>query len=151
MSDHPRPLSKKGNLSMTASHRANPRASPALEALRVNLIVGRAKACLSQEAFAERAGISRPTVSRIERGIAEDVGLDVVQRIADALGYAVADLFILPSISRVDDAELARRAAANDDEFIDANEVLDAAAEAAGPERSAIKRYSRAGRPPIRR
>ena len=136
---------------MTVRDHANPRASPALEALRVNVIVGRAKARLSQEALAERAGISRPTVSRIERGIADDVGLDVIQRIADALGYAVSDLFVLPSLSRLDDAELARRAAASDDEFVEASDVLDAVDEAAGTEPSAIRRYSRAGRPPVRR
>jgi hypothetical protein len=51
----------------------------------------------------------------------------------------------------VDDAELARRAAASDDEFIDADDVLHAVDEAAGAGPSAITRYSRAGRPPVRR
>ena len=36
---------------------------------------------------------SRPTVSRIERA-ATDVGVEVVQRIADALGVAVSELFV---------------------------------------------------------
>ncbi|MBV8580090.1 MAG: helix-turn-helix transcriptional regulator, partial [Candidatus Eremiobacteraeota bacterium] len=112
------------------------------------LIVGRARARLSQEALAERAGISRPTVSRIERGTAGDVGLDVIQRIADALDLAIADLFVLPDSAGVDDAELARRAAASDDEFVDADALLDAVDEAAGRPR---ERYSRAGRPQVAR
>lgn len=122
--------------------------APALEALRANVIVGRARARLSQEGLAARAGISRPTVSRIERGVADDVGLDVIQRIADALDVPVAELFVLPSSTRVDDAELARRSDAADEEFVDADALLDAVDEAA--ERPP-ERYSRAGRPPVAR
>ncbi|MBV9440731.1 MAG: helix-turn-helix transcriptional regulator, partial [Candidatus Eremiobacteraeota bacterium] len=85
--------------------------APAQEALRVNVILGRARARLSQGQLAERAGVARPTVSRIERAVG-DVSLDVVQRIADALGVNVADLFVPPSAAAVDDEELARRAAA---------------------------------------
>ena len=132
---------------MSTTTRNQPRAT-GLESLRANLIAGRARARLSQDALAERAGISRPTVSRIERGAADDVGLDVIQRIADALDLSVADLFISPSSADVDDAELARRAAAADDEFVDAEAVLDAVDEAAGRPR---ERYSRAGRPPVAR
>lgn len=120
---------------------------PALEALRVNVTVGRAKARLSQEQLADRAGISRPTVSRIERAAA-DVGIEVVQRIADALGVTVADLFIQPNDDRVDDIELAARLDSGDEEFIDARAVLAAVDEAAGRQ---IERYSRAGRPPMGR
>lgn len=116
---------------------------PALEALRVNVIIGRAKARLSQEQLAERAGISRPTVSRIERA-AGDVGITVVQRIADALGVAVSGLFIQPSDDPLDDLELVARLDSGDEEFIDARAVLDAVDEAAGQQ---IERYSRAGRP----
>ena len=42
--------------------------APAREVLRVNVIVGRARARLSQEELADRAGISRPTLSRRTRG-----------------------------------------------------------------------------------
>jgi transcriptional regulator with XRE-family HTH domain len=128
-----------------ASNRAR---APALEALRANVIVGRARTRLSQEALAKRAGVSRPTISRIERGAADDVGLDVIQRIADALEVTVSELFVLPSGARVDDAELARRAGAPDDEFVDADALLDAVDEAAG---RSPERYSRAGRPPVAR
>jgi transcriptional regulator with XRE-family HTH domain len=125
--------------------RASPHA-PAREVLRVNVIVGRAKAHLSQEELADRAGISRPTLSRVERA-AGDVGLDVIERIAGALGVAVADLLVPPNEDRVGDRELARRAAAPDDEFVDAEALLEAVDVAAGR----IERYSRAGRRPLAR
>ena len=105
--------------------------------------------CQSQEDLAQRAGISRPTVSRIERGVG-DVGIDVVQRIADALGVAVSDLFVPPRSGRVDDDELARRAADPADEFIDVRALLTAVDEAAGAPLDE-QRYSRAGRPPVAR
>lgn len=120
---------------------------PALEALRVNVIIGRARVRLSQEQLAERAGVSRPTVSRIERAAA-DVGIEVVQRIADALGTTVSELFLPAGDDRLDENEIAARLDTGDDEFIDARAVLDAVDEAAGRE---IERYSRAGRPPVDR
>ncbi len=126
---------------------ANTDRLPALEALRVNVIIARARAHLSQEHLANRAGISRPTVSRIERAAA-DVGIEIVQRIADALGITVADLFLPTRDDCVDEVELKARAAAPDSEFIDARAVLDAVDEAAG---RTIERYSRAGRPPMAR
>lgn len=132
-------------MSRATSERQTSR-SPALEALRVNVIVSRARARLSQEALADRAGVSRPTISRIERGAIDDVGVDVVQRLAGALGTTVAELFVFPNRDEEDDAELARRAAAPDDEFVDADVFLDALDEAAG---RPIERYSRAGRPPV--
>lgn len=99
---------------MYADHTAR---APALEALRVNLIVGRARTQLSQEQLAEKAQVSRPTISRIERGTG-DVKIDVVQRLADALGVAVADLFVPASTEDVDDAEITRRAADAREDFI---------------------------------
>jgi transcriptional regulator with XRE-family HTH domain len=124
------------------------RGSPAREALRGNIIVGRARLRLSQEALAQRAGVSRPTISRIERGAAADIGIDVVERLAGALGVSVAELFTPRRDARADDAELARRAAASDDEFVDAGVLLEAIDEATARE---IERYSRAGRPPLAR
>ena len=128
---------------------AVPRAAPAMEALRANLIVGRARARLSQEQLAHRSGVSRPTISRIERGIADDVGIQTVQRLADALGLRLVDMLALTDHGSVDDGELARRAAASDDESVDADALFAAIDEAERP--AALERYSRAGRPRVRR
>ena len=51
---------------------------------------------LSQGELARKAGLSRTTVNRAERGV---VGLNVinVHRIAEALGLTVADLFAVAS------------------------------------------------------
>lgn len=124
------------------------RSSPAREALRVNLIVGRARLRLSQEALAKRAGLSRPTISRIERCAAPDVGLDVIERLSTALETSVSELFAPVDEGPADDAEIARRAAAPDDDYIDADALIAAMEEAARP---AVQRYSRAGRPPVAR
>lgn len=122
---------------------------PALELLRVNVIVRRAQAQLSQSELAVLAGISRPTISRIERA-AGDIGLAVVQRLADALGTTVAELFASPDTHPVDKVELARRAGVATSDRIDARTLL-AAIDEAAEEPRALRRYSRAGRPPLSR
>ena len=123
--------------------------TPALEALRVNVIVGRAKTRLSQDELAKRANVSRQTISRLERA-ATDVGIEVVERIAKALGTTISELLVPSGPDRVDDDELARRAAAPREESIDARVLLAAVDQAAG--RSAeLERFSRAGRPPLPR
>jgi transcriptional regulator with XRE-family HTH domain len=120
--------------------------APALEALRVNVIVGRAKARLSQDELAQRAKVSRQTISRIERA-ATDVGIEVVERIAIALGTTIADLVVPAGAERLDDDELARRAATPREDYIDARALLSAVDEAAGrPTGLEIERFSRAGR-----
>ncbi|GAC1358366.1 MAG: hypothetical protein NVSMB31_18780 [Vulcanimicrobiaceae bacterium] len=121
-----------------------PTRAPALEALRVNVILGRARTQLSQQQLAERAQTSRPTISKIERAVG-DVGIELVQRIANALGVTVADLFVPVEEVCVDDDEISARAATRGSEFIGARALLKAVDEAA--ERSSQK-YSRAGRPP---
>jgi transcriptional regulator with XRE-family HTH domain len=115
------------------------------EVLRVNIIVGRAKSRLSQEQLAERAGVSRPTISRIERAQA-DVGIDVVEHIAVALGVNVAELFTPWSNEEPDESELIARG--NDEDFIDAGDLLNAVDEANG---APLERYSNAGRPRVAR
>ncbi len=125
--------------------------SPAVEALSVNVVVARAFARLSQAQLAERAGISRPTLSKIERGVAPDVSIGIIQRIADAVGTTVADLLVPPpDMHHVEsDEEIAHRmAAATAADFVDADVLLAAIAEADTPPR---KRYSNAGRPPLAR
>jgi transcriptional regulator with XRE-family HTH domain len=125
---------------------ANARA-PAREILRANIIIKRAQKRFSQTDLAERAGVSRPTISRIERAVS-DIGIDVVERIAKALDLTIAQLFAPLHTGRVDDEELARRAATPDDEFVDAEDLIRALDEAAG---RPIERYSRAGRPRVAR
>jgi|SRR5947209_19628628 len=115
------------------------------EVLRVNTIVGRAKVRLSQEQLAVRAGVSRPTISRIERAQA-DVGIDVVERIARALGVNVADLFEPWSNEEPDESQLIARG--NDEDFVDARALLNAIEEANG---ESLERYSNAGRPRVAR
>jgi transcriptional regulator with XRE-family HTH domain len=116
--------------------------SPALEALRVNLIVARAKARLSQAELAERSGVSRPTISRIERA-ASDVSILVVQRLADVFGLSVAELFSKPQSAAASEAEIEKRAHAGDNEYVSARDLF-AAIDEAGEE--GIQRYSHAGR-----
>lgn len=120
---------------------AKPRAPNAREVLRTNVIIGRAKARFSQDDLAQRAGVSRQTISRIERAEA-DVGVDVVDSIANALGVPIAELFIPAKPGVVDDDDLARRASASADEFVDARQLFGAIDQANG-----LDRYSRAGRP----
>ena len=135
----------------TAATITNSARAPALEALRVNVIVGRAKARLSQDELARRANVSRQTISRIERA-ASDVGIEVVERIADALGTSIADLLVPASAGRLDDDELARRAATPREDYIDARALLGAVDEAAGRTNGReIERFSRAGRRPVPR
>lgn len=51
---------------------------------------------LSQEALAVDAGIDRSYMSRVERGTVS-VGVDVLERVADALGCKVAEFFLEPA------------------------------------------------------
>ena len=121
--------------------------SPAQEALAANVVVFRARRKLSQAALAERAGISRPTVARIELGEG-DPKLDVLSRIATALGVTFSELVADRGDETADDDELARRAAQGREENIDAWTLLQAVDEAAGHQ---PERYSRAGRPRVAR
>lgn len=123
--------------------------APALEFLRVHVIVGRARARLSQDELAQRAGVSRPTISRIERGIG-DASIEVVQRIADVLSVTVADLFAPLRTGATGDDEIERRLASSKDEYIDADELVKALAET-GDDAPSDRRYSRAGRRPVAR
>ncbi|MEA2665677.1 MAG: hypothetical protein QOI11_2621 [Candidatus Eremiobacteraeota bacterium] len=134
---------------MSAASASDPPCAPesALEILRVNLIVERARARLSQTELAERAGVARPTISRIERAVG-DVGVEVVDRIAAALGITVARLFEPVDAKPADDDEIARRAAAPRSEYGSVRDLLAALDESnaadVGPEPR--RRYSNAGR-----
>jgi transcriptional regulator with XRE-family HTH domain len=123
------------------------------EALAANVVVYRARKRLSQTELAELVGISRPTVSRIER-CEGDPTLDVLSRIAAALNVDIAELFstdIGPEFST--NAELERRAAGSREGSVNARVLFAAMDESAGKpgERAFAERYSNAGRPRVER
>lgn len=121
--------------------------SSALESLGINVIVLRAHKRFSQTDLAKRSGVSRVTISRIERGEG-DPRLGVLSAIANALGATVAELLIVRPEQVVDDAEIARRAKDGLEGSVDAWDLLAAVEEAGGgnPER-----YSKRGRPRVER
>lgn len=65
----------------------------ALKVFAQNLRKYRNELGLSQEEFAERAGLHRTYISAIERG-KRSIALDNVQKIADALGIDTYLLFV---------------------------------------------------------
>lgn len=103
------------------------------EILNGNLIFERARARLSQAAPAQASGVTRQTISEIERGVANPT-LDVIDRIASALGLGIgADrLFVYRRPGLVHDDELERRRAEGPEESVDAWDALAAIEEAAG-------------------
>ncbi|HTU70107.1 MAG TPA: helix-turn-helix transcriptional regulator [Candidatus Baltobacteraceae bacterium] len=110
------------------------------EALRINLVVLRARAGLSQAALAKRSGVSRAIISELEQGRG-DVRLTTLARVAQALGATVNELLEPWHPRPPTEDELARRA--REDDFIDAETLL-----AAMDERTTTPRYSRRGRRP---
>ena len=119
--------------------------SPASQDVRINVITSRAKRKLSQTSLAALAGISRGTLSNIERG-ESNVTVDVLERIAIALDVPLSSLFEPVDYRQADDDELARRAADPTEHFVDARVALQTVEEAAGRP-AEVERYSRAGRP----
>jgi transcriptional regulator with XRE-family HTH domain len=126
---------------MRTAARPETRGQPLLEYLRENLVLGRAKARLSQSELAKRAAIARTTLSRFESHEVDDVGLRTLGRLALALGTTVTALLSAPEIDLASQDELARRAADSTDDDIPARNFLAALREADG-----LRRYSRAGR-----
>lgn len=108
------------------------------EALRINLVVLRARAGLSQAALAKRSGVSRAIISELEQGRG-DVRLTTLARVAQALGATVSELLEPWHPHPPTEDELALRA--REDDFIDAEVLL-----AAIDESTALPRYSRRGR-----
>ncbi len=114
--------------------------------LRAHLISERAQSRLSQAGLAERAGVSRYTIVRLESGDYTNPGLELLEKIAVALGVGVHDLLAPIELDMPSDAELERRAAAPRSEFIDADVLFDAIDEANGR-----RRYSNRGRRRVER
>jgi transcriptional regulator with XRE-family HTH domain len=114
----------------------------AVETLALNVIVGRARARLSQSDLAARTGLSRATISNIENTVG-DVSLRTIEALANAFGCPVATLLdgADDGLSETDDEINRSRETTSAEEFVDAFDVLTAAAEAADS-----IRYSNAGR-----
>src|SRR5665213_2932251 len=104
---------------------------PSREILSGNLIIARARARISQSALAEAAGVTRQTISDIERGAA-NVTLDVLDKLVEALGISIDRLFEPPFRGVVDDDELLRRRNTPRDDFVDARDLHTSIDEAAG-------------------
>jgi transcriptional regulator with XRE-family HTH domain len=123
-----------------------PSVSPLQRTLRAHLISERAQSRLSQADLADRAGVSRYTIVRLESGDYTNPGLDLLGKIAGALGVGVHELLAPIQLDTPSDAELHRRAAAPQSEFIDAEVLLAAIDEADGR-----RRYSNRGRRRVER
>ena len=94
-----------------------------------NLIFERARAGLSQTALAKAAGVTRQTISEIERA-GTNPTIDILDRIISALGISMERLFVQHVSGLVDDEELARRRASGRDDTVDARALLDAVSSA---------------------
>jgi transcriptional regulator with XRE-family HTH domain len=112
------------------------------QALKINLLVLRAKNHLSQAELAKAAGVSRTVISDLEQGRG-DTRLGTLARIAFVLKTTIAELLTPWQPSQNTEEEFVRRAHAPEDEFIDADDFLAALDEASEP-----SRYSRRGRKP---
>jgi transcriptional regulator with XRE-family HTH domain len=66
--------------------------TPAREVLAISIIRLRAKRGLTQEALAFEAGLHRTFIAHVERQ-ARNISLDNIEKIADALGVSVMELF----------------------------------------------------------
>ena len=115
-------------------------------ALARNVIIFRARRKLAQIALAEKAGLSRTTVSNVERA-SVDTTLSVVKRLANALDTTPNELLDeeMP-VAYADDDELERLASTARDDAVDAHSLFVATDEAGG---HSAERYSRAGRPRV--
>jgi transcriptional regulator with XRE-family HTH domain len=116
---------------------SNPLAA-ANEALRINLLVLRAKSGFSQAMLAKRTGVSRAIISELEQGRG-DARLTTLSRLAKGLDATVSDLLQPWHPQPPTEDELNRRA--HVDEFIDADALLAALDESDG-----IRRFSLRGR-----
>jgi transcriptional regulator with XRE-family HTH domain len=115
----------------TTRVKPKPAPRPARENIRANLIVARAQARLTQAQLADAAGVTRQTISDLERG-AVNISVDVLDRIAGALSIEIRQLFTTPFAGLVDGTEIARRRALPRSESVDADALFAAIDEASG-------------------
>ena len=80
----------------------------AREDLRANILVRRATLQLSQADLAERSGVSRPVLSKIETA-AGDFQISALAKLAAALDCPVSELLLPSTMGTVGDAEIAQR------------------------------------------
>ena len=112
------------------------------EKIGANLIMARAQARLTQAQLARAAGVTRQTVSDIERG-ATNATVDVLDQLARVLKIPIGQLFSSAVSGLVDDDEIARRRALPRAERIHARSLHLAIEEAAGREQKPGARKKR--------
>jgi transcriptional regulator with XRE-family HTH domain len=118
--------------------------------LSANLTFERAKQRISQAELAKRAGISRYTIVRLESAEYANPGLQMLDKLAQALGIPVHRLLRPAEVDdrTPSDEELLRRMQDPESEFVDVDDlftVIDEAARAAR-QLGARRRYSNRGR-----
>lgn len=124
-------------------------ALPLQEYLRAHLVVERARKSLSQAELAKRAGVSRYTIVKLESGEDANPRLDVLGRIAFALGVAVHELLApIADPHDASDGELERRAETPASDYVDAEQLLSAVEEAAVRQSAAGRRRNVARKVP---
>jgi putative transcriptional regulator len=117
------------------------------ETLRAHLISERARRRFSQADLADRAGVSRYTIVRLESGTYANPGLELLGKLARALDVGIHELLApIRDFSMPSEEELLRRAHAPANEFADADALIAALDEANGR-----RRYSNRGRPRVER
>ena len=112
------------------------------EKIGANLIIARAQARLTQAQLARAAGVTRQTVSDIERG-ATNATVDVLDQLSGVLKIPIERLFSSSGASGVvDDDEIARRRTLPRTDRVNARALHVAIEEAAGrkPKAGATKK-----------
>jgi transcriptional regulator with XRE-family HTH domain len=115
-----------------------------------NIVLSRARARMSQHTLAQRAGVTRATISNIERA-SGSAQVGTIFRIASALNTTAAALLSDPELPNESDDDLDQLAARESERAIDTHDLLAAVNEAYGEADVVFPRYSRAGRPRLRR
>lgn len=128
------------------------RASRALESARndlsANILVRRAALQLSQAELAERSGVSRPVISKLETA-SGDFQISALAKVAAVLDCPVSDLLAPGHVGPVSDAEISERFATPRAEFIKGEDLRAALDEVSRSRKVAAKvdrRLSSGGR-----